>query len=59
MHDDVASKYAAKVAAADIEVVTTAHDAYDYEMINENAKAIFDTRNAFKDIENRDKIELL
>ena len=59
MHEGLASIDAAKVADADIVVVTTAHDAYDYEMINENAKAIFDTRNAFKDIENRDKIELL
>ncbi len=35
------------------------HDAYDYEMIRKNAVAIFDTRNAFKDVEERDNISLL
>ena len=40
-------------------LVATAHDAYDYEMIRKNAVAIFDTRNAFKDVEERDNITLL
>ena len=44
---------------ADIIKVATAHDAYDYEMIRKNAVAIFDTRNAFKDVEERDNISLL
>ena len=43
----------------DLILVATAHDAYDYEMIRKNAVAIFDTRNAFKDIEERDNISLL
>ncbi|WP_330618600.1 nucleotide sugar dehydrogenase [Mobilibacterium timonense] len=47
------------VSAYDLIVVTTAHDAYDYQMIQKNAQAIFDTRNAFKNVEDRDNIELL
>lgn len=47
------------VSSYDLIVVTTAHDAYDYQMIQKNAQAIFDTRNAFKDVEDRDNIELL
>lgn len=43
----------------DLILVATAHDAYDYEMIRKNAVAIFDTRNAFKDVEERDNISLL
>ena len=39
--------------------VSEADSNYDYEMIQKNAKAIFDTRNAMKDAKNRDNIELL
>ena len=48
-----------KVKNADLVIFTAAHKDYDYDMICKNAKAIFDTRNALKDIENRDNIELL
>lgn len=48
-----------EVASYDLVVITTAHKTVDYEMINKNAKAIFDTRNAMKDIKDRSKIELL
>jgi len=40
-------------------VITAAHTVFDYEMIQKNAKAIFDTRNAMKDVEARDNIEVL
>ncbi len=50
---------AEKVAGYDLVLVTTAHDAYDYEMIRKNAKAIFDTRNAFAGVKDRENIELL
>ena len=43
----------------DLVVITSAHSAFDYEMISKNATAIFDTRNAMKNIENRENIELL
>lgn len=48
-----------KVSEADLVIFTAAHSNYDYEMIQKNAKAIFDTRNAMKDAKNRDNIELL
>lgn len=44
---------------ADLVVVTTAHTNVDYDFVQEHAKAIFDTKNAMKDVKNRDKIELL
>lgn len=47
------------VANADLVVITTAHNSFDYEMIRKNAKAIFDTRNAMKDIADRTNVELL
>lgn len=43
----------------DLIVVTASHTKVDYEMIQQNAKAIFDTKNAMKNVENRDNIELL
>lgn len=43
----------------DLVVITCAHNSFDYEMIANNAVAIFDTRNAMKNIENRENIELL
>lgn len=43
----------------DIIVITTSHTNIDYDMVAENAIAVFDTKNAMKDIKNRDKIELL
>ena len=38
---------------------TAAHSKFDYDMISKNAKAIFDTRNAMKNITSRENIELL
>ncbi len=44
----------------DLVVIVTNHSQYDYEHIVENAKAVFDTRNATKGVKkNRRKIELL
>lgn len=47
------------VAGYDLVVITAAHTNFDYEMIQQNAQAIFDTRNAMKDIKNRENIEVL
>ena len=44
---------------SDLVLITTAHTNIDYDFIQKNAKAIFDTKNAMKDIKNRDNIELL
>ena len=43
----------------DIVIVTAGHTTVDYEMVAENAKAVFDTKNAMKNVKNRAKIELL
>ncbi len=43
----------------DIVLLTTAHSNIDYNLINKEAKAIFDTRNAMKNIQDREKIDLL
>ncbi len=44
---------------SDLILIATAHTNIDYDFIQKNAKAIFDTKNAMKDIKNRDNIELL
>lgn len=44
---------------ADLVVVTTAHTKVDYEFVQQNSKFIFDTKNAMKNIINRENIELL
>lgn len=47
------------ISAYDLIVITAAHSVIDYDMIQKNAKAIFDTRNAMSGIEDREKIEVL
>lgn len=47
------------IASADIVILTTDHSNYDYNMIIENAKVVLDTRNAAKDVVNREKIHKL
>ncbi len=43
----------------DLVVVTTMHTNMDYDFVQMNSKAIFDTKNAMKSVKNREKIELL
>ena len=52
IEDNIVSKF-------DLIIITASHSNVDYNMINDNAKAIFDTKNAMKDISVRDKIEVL
>ena len=47
------------VASYDLVIVTTAHSNVDYSMVQANAKAIFDTKNAMKNVVNRENIEVL
>ena len=47
------------VAGYDLVLIAAAHTNIDYDMIQKNSKAIFDTRNAMKNIENRENIEVL
>lgn len=58
-HEGISEINADIIKEYDLILVATAHDAYDYDMIIKNALAIFDTRNAFKDVEERDNITLL
>lgn len=47
------------VSSYDLVMITTAHHNVDYEMVERNAKVIFDTKNVMKEIQERDKIEIL
>ncbi len=50
----------ALINKVDLVVIVTDHTQYDYEWVVQNAKAVFDTRNATKKVKkNRQKIELL
>lgn len=43
----------------DLVVVTTAHTTVDYNFVQKNAKFVFDTKNAMKNVDDRTNIELL
>lgn len=47
------------IESADLVIVTTAHTNVDYNFVQRHAKAIFDTKNAMKQVEARENIELL
>lgn len=47
------------ISGYDLVVITTAHSDFDYDMIQKNSKAIFDTRNAMKNVIERGNIEVL
>ncbi|MBM7560895.1 nucleotide sugar dehydrogenase [Fusibacter tunisiensis] len=47
------------IESADLVIVTTAHTNVDYNFVQKHAKAIFDTKNAMKQVESRENIELL
>ncbi|TSI04301.1 nucleotide sugar dehydrogenase [Lysinibacillus sp. BW-2-10] len=47
------------IESADLVIVTTAHTNVDYELVQQHAVAIFDTKNAMKHVKNRENIELL
>ncbi len=44
---------------ADIVIICTAHSSFDYDKIQKLSQAVFDTRNAMKDVKDRSNIELL
>lgn len=49
-----------KIQDVDLVIITTCHTVYDYQMIVDNSKLIFDTKNATKKVkENRHKINKL
>jgi UDP-N-acetyl-D-glucosamine dehydrogenase len=47
------------VASYDLVIVTTAHTKVNYEMVCKYAKAVFDTKNACKDVAERERVEVL
>lgn len=47
------------IASYDLIMVTAAHTTVDYDMVQQSAKAIFDTKNVMKTIESRENIEVL
>lgn len=50
---------AERLASADLVIITTAHTNVDYAFVQQHSKMIFDTKNALKEITNRENIELL
>jgi UDP-N-acetyl-D-glucosamine dehydrogenase len=47
------------IQSADLVIVTTAHTTVDYQLVQQHARAIFDTKNAFAQISPRENIEVL
>lgn len=47
------------IAEYDLIMITTAHTNVDYEMVQKNAKLIFDTKNITKDLLEKENIEVL
>jgi UDP-N-acetyl-D-glucosamine dehydrogenase len=47
------------VRAADLIIITTGHANVDYDFVQANAIAIFDTKNAMKNVQKRENIEIL
>lgn len=47
------------VAGYDLVMITTAHTNVDYQMVLDNAKAVFDTKNVTKDLKNKQCLEVL
>lgn len=58
-HQGIAEISPEIIASYDLVMITTAHSNIDYEMIQKNAVAVFDTKNAMKTVKNRDNIEVL
>ncbi|WP_101697003.1 nucleotide sugar dehydrogenase [Clostridium minihomine] len=48
-----------ELKSADIVIICTAHERFDYDRIQSLSKEIFDTRNAMKQVKDRSNIELL
>ena len=47
------------VATYDLVLITTAHKDVDYDMVQKNANAVFDTQNVMKDVKERENVEIL
>lgn len=58
-YTSIPSLDAAVVEQADLVIITAAHTTVDYEMVQQHANAIFDTKNACKHLISRANIEVL
>ena len=47
------------IKSADLVLIAASHSNVDYQWVQRHAQAVFDTRNAMQDVENRDNIFLL
>lgn len=47
------------VKSSDLVIITASHTNVDYEMVQRNAKAIFDTKNVTKNLQDKSNIEVL
>lgn len=47
------------IGGSDLVMITTSHTNVDYELVQKHAKAVFDTKNVMKNIQNRENIEVL
>ena len=47
------------IKSADLVIITTSHTNVDYALVQQYAKAIFDTKNVTKHLQNRENIEVL
>lgn len=47
------------LSGADLVVITASHTTVDYDFVQQNSHTIFDTKNAMKEVKQRDNIELL
>lgn len=59
IHNGIEKFDAETVSSYDLVIITTGHTNVDYGMVQNNAKIIFDTRNATQDLASRDNIEVL
>lgn len=59
IHNGIEKFDAETVSSYDLVIITTGHTNVDYGMVQNNAKIIFDTRNATQDLACRDNIEVL
>ncbi|WP_273382270.1 nucleotide sugar dehydrogenase [Enorma phocaeensis] len=59
VHNSIPELTPEVLEAADLVMVTCAHTNVDYDMVQHHAKAVFDTKNAMKNVKARDNIEVL
>ena len=59
VHAGIAELNKEVLESADLVVVTCAHSNVDYDFVQQNAKAIFDTKNVMKNVKDRSNIEVL